>query len=283
MNRDEFIIKLQDELQSIPTEERENALKYYREYFDDAGVENEQKVIEELESPEVIARGIKNILGLPEEPVRSPDPDAAAGTVNPQKTEVVQKTENVQKTEYVHKTEYAANKAGQDIPPRGAEQGVPRNDTNAGASGSGPSDGAKAASSDTVKVGRFGIPTWAVVLLAILLVPIIIPAASGIFGTLVGVVFGMIGVAIGFFAATIGILVAGIAAVVWGIASIIAGALFNGLLLLGAGLTLVGVGLLMLVLSLQLAAVWIPQFIRWICRVIRDLFHRTPVQKGEYA
>ena len=283
MNRDEFIIKLQDELQSIPTEERENALKYYREYFDDAGVENEQQVIAELESPEVIARGIKTILGLPDASALPQEPIAATGAADPQKTEFIQKTEYVPKTEYVHKAEYAAKEAGQEIPPSGADQGIPRNDANAGSPGSGTANGAKTAGSDTVKVGRFGIPTWAVVLLAILLVPVIIPAASGIFGTLIGVIFGMIGVAIGFFAATIGILVAGIAAMVWGIASIVAGALFNGLLLLGAGLTLAGVGLLMLVLSLQLAAVWIPQFIRWICRVIRDLFHRTPVRKGEYA
>lgn len=64
MGKSEFIFRLQEELRMLPSEERENAIKYYREYFDDAGVENEQKVLDELEAPEVIAKGIKEDLGF---------------------------------------------------------------------------------------------------------------------------------------------------------------------------------------------------------------------------
>ena len=46
-------------LQDIPEEDRIDALKYYNDYFDDAGSENEQNVIEELESPEKVAMKIK--------------------------------------------------------------------------------------------------------------------------------------------------------------------------------------------------------------------------------
>ena len=59
MNRIEFMEELSGLLQDIPEEDRIDALKYYNDYFDDAGSENEQNVIEELESPEKVAMKIK--------------------------------------------------------------------------------------------------------------------------------------------------------------------------------------------------------------------------------
>lgn len=55
MNRIEFLKELEDLLQSVSTEERQDALSFYQNYFDDAGYENEAEVIEELGSPEKVA------------------------------------------------------------------------------------------------------------------------------------------------------------------------------------------------------------------------------------
>lgn len=59
MNRSEFFKKLEQGLSRVSKEEREAALGYYNEYFDDAGADNEQKVIAELGSPAQIAARIK--------------------------------------------------------------------------------------------------------------------------------------------------------------------------------------------------------------------------------
>lgn len=59
MNRVEFMAELSRLLEGIPEEDRLDALNYYNDYFDDAGSENEQKVIEELESPEKVAMKIR--------------------------------------------------------------------------------------------------------------------------------------------------------------------------------------------------------------------------------
>ena len=59
MNRIEFMEALSGLLQDIPEEDRMDALKYYNDYFDDAGAENEKNVIDELESPEKVAAKIK--------------------------------------------------------------------------------------------------------------------------------------------------------------------------------------------------------------------------------
>ncbi len=58
MNRQEFFRRLEYLLRGIPENERMDALAYYNDYFDDAGVENEQQVIQELGSPEAVAQMI---------------------------------------------------------------------------------------------------------------------------------------------------------------------------------------------------------------------------------
>lgn len=73
MNRREFIEQLRGLLTPLPYGEQEDALQFYEEYFDDAGPENEQRVIEELESPEAVARKIIQ---------NSPSAPAAQGWVN---------------------------------------------------------------------------------------------------------------------------------------------------------------------------------------------------------
>lgn len=51
MSRKEFMERLEKLLWNISESEREEALQYYNDYFDDAGEENEAKVIEEPGEP----------------------------------------------------------------------------------------------------------------------------------------------------------------------------------------------------------------------------------------
>lgn len=59
MNRADFIKNLAELLADMPPAEREEAIQYYNDYFDDAGVENEQGVIASLGTPEQLAETIK--------------------------------------------------------------------------------------------------------------------------------------------------------------------------------------------------------------------------------
>ena len=59
MSKNEFIDRLAQLLADIPPEERDEALTYYREYIEDAGLENEEAIMQELGSPEEIAAAIK--------------------------------------------------------------------------------------------------------------------------------------------------------------------------------------------------------------------------------
>ena len=56
MTRQEYLSELKYELRTLPVEEQEEALEYYRCYFDDA--EDDAKVIEEFGSPRELAESI---------------------------------------------------------------------------------------------------------------------------------------------------------------------------------------------------------------------------------
>lgn len=58
MNKEEFLQQFQKNLIHVSAAEKEDALRYYTEYFEEAGEENEQNVIEELGNPVMLARKI---------------------------------------------------------------------------------------------------------------------------------------------------------------------------------------------------------------------------------
>lgn len=60
MDRKQFMRELEFLLQDISEEERQEALEFYENYFDEAGMNNEQKVISELGDPARVAAIIKD-------------------------------------------------------------------------------------------------------------------------------------------------------------------------------------------------------------------------------
>lgn len=55
MNKDEYLKQLEHYLKKLPQKDYENAVEYFSEYFEEAGAENEQKVITELGTPKEAA------------------------------------------------------------------------------------------------------------------------------------------------------------------------------------------------------------------------------------
>ena len=60
MSKNEFLDRLFELLSDISPDEREEALTYYREYIEDAGLENEEAILEEIGTPEEVASEIKS-------------------------------------------------------------------------------------------------------------------------------------------------------------------------------------------------------------------------------
>ena len=77
MNRQQFLEQLEAELSGLAPVERQEALKFYVEYLDEAGPENEAAVLAELGSPQKVAAIIRANLGLSDEsavPHETPKP-----------------------------------------------------------------------------------------------------------------------------------------------------------------------------------------------------------------
>lgn len=72
MDKQTFLRRLEEGLRQLPPEEREDILAYHREYFQDAGPEQEAKVIQELGDPDLLARRLLSEYG--EQPPVSPPP-----------------------------------------------------------------------------------------------------------------------------------------------------------------------------------------------------------------
>ena len=66
MTRTEYLAALEAELRPLPKADFQEAMDYFTEYFDEAGLENEDNVIAELGTPKEAAADIlQNVLGQP--------------------------------------------------------------------------------------------------------------------------------------------------------------------------------------------------------------------------
>ena len=69
MTRQEYMEQLKKYLKRLPKEDYENAIEYFSEYFDEAGLQKEQQVMKELVEPKEAAREL--LLNLLQESVEN--------------------------------------------------------------------------------------------------------------------------------------------------------------------------------------------------------------------
>ena len=62
MGREVFLRELEFLLMDLPEEERQEALQYYQDYFEDAGPQREQEIVSQLGSPAKVAAELKGSL-----------------------------------------------------------------------------------------------------------------------------------------------------------------------------------------------------------------------------
>lgn len=225
MNRAEFMGELTGLLQNVPESERVEALKYYDEYFNDAGEENEQQVIIELESPQKVADKIKD--GLRAD-MDSKDPMQTGSSQTWQSGGAYRNGTSYQgSTVYQNNTFYQGN--GTAVP----EQKFP----------------------------TWAIVL--LVLACIVGSPAILASAGTLLGAVASVVFGLFGLIIGFGAGGIALLISGVVTVIVGIMSLFA-VPYAGLTLSGIGFLLLALGILFLMLTVWMCGWAVPALFRGI-------------------
>lgn len=301
MNRAEFMSRLTALLQDVPPAEREEAITYYNEYFDDAGEGNEAGVIAALGSPEELAKAIKAGLfdgGNGGEFTESgfhgyeqKNKNQLMSTNEPQSGE--QGSGGVYQNgaqesgagnaygAYGQQANGAGNaygSYGQQANGAGGAYGSYNQRAN-GAGGSYDSysqqvgNGQRNTQGTSQKKPMTGGQIALIIVLAVLLSPVWIGVLGGLFGGGVGIIAGLFGIFLAFLVVGIVMTVVGIALVIAGFVALF-GAPLGGLSLIGGGLVMVALGLVFVWLMVLVVGTAIPALFRGCVNLCRRLFNR---------
>lgn len=243
MSRWEFMRRLEELLSDISPSEREEALQYYNDYFNDAGRENEQSVMEALGSPEQVAEIVKEGLGDGTVQGEFTEHGFASNSADTHKNEVVKRSGDSQES----------NTAEANFQ--------------------------KTAQSEKEKNG---LPTWAIILIVIACIicsPVILGAAGSLLGVLVGIAAAILGIIVGFAATAIVLYIAAVALVIAGIGCIFTTPI-GAMGMIGGGFICAAIGILFMLLTVFIAGKCVPGICQGIAYIFRSLFGR---KKGEVA
>lgn len=239
MSRFDFMRRLESLLSDIPVEERNEALKYYNDYFDDAGVDNEDNIISELGSPERIASIIKA--------------DLRAEGDNSQSREVF--TEKGYEDTVYEESKYEVVKPGDE-----------KKEEDNKASGTGTHKAGTTSSNNNLAL---------IILLCIFAIPIGIPLLIAFASVVFSLLVAVFAILFGFGIAGIVMIPTGIGIVIIGIINI--GIPFIGIVHCGLGLLVFGLGILFVMLSTWLSKTILPAIIKGIVYMFRLPFQNRRV------
>lgn len=278
MNRAEFMSRLTAFLQDVPPAEREEAIAYYNEYFDDAGEGNEEGVIAALGSPEELARSIK--AGLLDGGNAGEFTESGFHSYEQRNKNQVMST-NQQQAGGQNGAQtgtggFQGNPYGQQAGSTAGANGSYGQQANAGNNGYG-SYGQQDPQGRPQKKPMTGGQIALIIVLAVLLSPVWIGVLGGLFGGGVGILAGLLGVFIAFLVVGVVLTVVGIALVIAGFVAMF-GAPLGGLSLIGGGLIMVAVGLVFVWLMVLVVGTAIPALIRGCVNLCRRLFNRGGAQ-----
>ena len=241
MNRIEFMTELAALLQDVPAEERRDAMKFYNDYFDDAGEENEQQVIAELGDPAQVAATIKADLGGASKEhgeftekgytdSRFENKDVPVGREykeSGQKSEGYGYRNTEQSRREYDYHGYGYERSGEQTPPR--------------------TNGA--------------LKIFLIIMLVLVAIPVGIPVAAAILITIAAVGFTILVLFFTLVIASVAIAFAGVCVFIAGLVSL-APEIAVGLALIGTGLILTVVGVVLTVASVRVCMIVLPG----ICR-----------------
>lgn len=247
MNRKKFIDKLEVLLWDIPASEREEALQYYTDYFEDAGEENVGQVVSELGSPEKVAATIKADL--------KDGSDSGEFSETGYRDSRFEKKDNPATREQAHQKEenaYSYNSSSET--------------DNGYSYTAGNGDGGQTKSNSALKI-------ILIVLGAIVIIPIAIPIFIGGAAFIIGLAFASFGLFAGLVIGSLAIMASGIGLFILGMTKLLV-ALPSALLTSGSGLLLFVLGLVATVATVKLCMVIYPAMCRAMVNICRWPFRR---------
>ncbi len=292
MTRAEFIKELTALLQDVSLAEREEAIQYYNDYFDDAGEENEQEVIASLGTPKQVAatikagladggsigafteKGFQNFETNKGNEIIKAEPESEADAKDMSYQNPYKKQNDSTKNSYGQNS-YGQNSYGQNSYQQSGYQQNSNQQNSYQQNSYGQNSYGQNADSTEVAAPQKKMSGGMIVLLIILCIlasPFLITIAGAVLSviiTIVAVAFSLI-IALG--AVGLALIVAGIAIFVYGI-TLLTGLPLGGLCLIGASMICAAIGLLFLWLTVLVCGTLIPMLIRGIVGLVQKIFH----------
>lgn len=238
MTRFEFIAELRARLVALTNEEREAAVKYYDEFFEDAGPENEQNIIKDLVSPQKVAEQILEDYNRTEKSSTEYIPVDPKKLINVSTGNQNNNQNNYYQQNYQNPNTNNANTSYSEEPKQNS-----------------------------------ALKTVLIILLVIFASPILIGIAGALFGIFIAIISVIFSIWIAIGATVLGMTVGGVVSVIGGIVMSFTNPL-AGAGVIGAGLIVLGFGLLLLVPFLWLTVKAIPAMFKWTIDSLSSLFNR---------
>ncbi len=294
MNRADFMKELTELLTDVSPTEREEAIQYYNDYFDDAGEENEQSVIASLGSPQQLARTIKT--GLADGGNVGEFTEKGFSGYESKSSDEVMDLNNPfnagNESSQNKGTDSESSGSGwqQDGGNNWQQSGSNNWEQNAGGNqqfgggnnysegnnyngyqNSGNNYGNTSQSSEKKRMSGGMIAL--IVVLCIFASPFILGIGGGMLGVVVGLFGALFGIIVGIGAAAISLIIVGVCLFVYGIVLLFSIPL-GGLAMMGIGMICAAVGLLFFWLTAIICGMLVPAIIRGIVKLFNNIFHR---------
>lgn len=301
MNRAEFMRRLTELLGDVSPMERDEAIQYYNDYFDDAGAENENSVIASLGSPEELARTIKT--GLNDSGNGGEFTESGfSGYTQVHRDEMVKAGEtgqsddaarqqgagwsagmggNTQNNNAYYRGGYYQRSGGgvyggkEDT--RKYSNPYEQNNSGNSSNSSGNASGNPAGGQYTQpQKGMSGGTIVLIVILAVLTSPVWIGLLGGGLGVIVGLLAALFGIFAAFLAIGIILIIVSVALLITGVAMIFTVPL-GGVCMVGSALIVFSIGLVFVWLMVMMAGAAIPAVVKGVVSLCRRLFGRGGV------
>ena len=253
MNRAEFMRQLEVLLKDISPSERVEALQYYNDYFNDAGVENENDVIRALGTPAKVAETIKT--GLNEKMQANYEfTDTGFKTGNEKNYNEVMQNKN---TGYSGNNSYGNNAYG--------------NVNYGNTAGNGTNQRANGNSVNNTQNNTMLI---LIVIGLVVLFPVWFPALLTVLGALFGLIAAAFGIWIAMLVGGFCLIIAAIFVFVVALVKLPV-APIGSICLIGASFVLAGIGILLFTFSIWFVVVVVPPLVRGIVVLCKKPFQKN--------
>lgn len=250
MNREQFIAQLARLLQDLPPAERQEAIRYYQEYFDDAGEENEDAVIQELGSPGKVAASIKANLQY------GGSTFGANGT-------------DMENTGTESQTKDADGWQNADTQGQNGQQQTWQNRST------------QSPYAMQARKPKRGVGGWALLIIILVFAsPMLLGVGGGALGIFIRILATVFALWISFFAVAIGMIGGGIAVLIKGILHAISSPA-AGLVSMGGGLICIALGILCAVFFLWFTFQLCPRVLRTTLNFISRIVHKGKEARAE--